>query len=64
MSVLYLVTLAYVGPGAGLGAVGALVAVLAAIGLGLVGLVLYPIQLFRKWIASRKTSSSEKAPSA
>jgi hypothetical protein len=61
MSVLSLMTLAYVGPGAGLGAAGALFAVLAAIVLGLVGLVLYPIQIFRKWLVSRKNSSSEKA---
>lgn len=48
MSLLTLTTLAYVGPGAGLGALGALFAVLAAVLLGVVGLVLYPIQLLRR----------------
>ena len=70
MSFLSLVSLAYVGPGAGLGAVGALFAVLAAVVLGLVGLVLYPIQLIRKWIAGRpphgvaNESKSDRAPAA
>jgi len=46
--------LAYVGPGAGLGAVGALLAVLAAIGLGIIGLVLYPLRLLRSWLAGKR----------
>jgi hypothetical protein len=53
MSFLSLATLAYVGPGAGLGALGALFAVVAAVFLGLVGLVLFPIQMLRRRFAKR-----------
>ena len=70
MSVFSIISLAYVGPGAGLGALGALFAVLAAVVLGVVGLVLYPVQLFRKWVAGRaenakaNASKSDQAPAA
>jgi len=40
--------LAYVGPGAGLGMLGSLLALAAAIVIGLLGLLLYPIMLLRK----------------
>ena len=63
MSICTLSLFAYVGPGAGLGAIGALFAVLAAVALGLVGLVMYPIKLFRQWAASRKDSAAEKTTS-
>ena len=51
--------LAYVGPGAGLGMIGSLLAVLAAVVIGLVGLVLYPITLIRKML--RKPSEATPA---
>lgn len=46
-STVHAVPLAYVGPGAGLGAIGALLAVLGAVAIGLFGIVLYPIHLLR-----------------
>ena len=71
MSIFSLVILSYVGPGAGLGALGALFAVIAAVMLGVVGLLLYPIQLFRKWVAAKAkinrdaaVRSSDQAPAA
>lgn len=39
---------AYLGPGAGLGMIGSLMAVLIVVLLTLVGLVVYPIRLLRK----------------
>jgi hypothetical protein len=51
--------LAYVGPGAGLGAIGALLAVLGAILIGVAGLVLYPLQLFRNWIRKERETAGE-----
>jgi hypothetical protein len=39
--------LAYIGPGAGISAVGALLALVAAIGLAIVGFVWYPIKRIR-----------------
>lgn len=71
MSFFSLITLSYVGPGAGLGALGALFAVLAAVILGVVGLLLYPIQLLRRWMAKRgkhgldqASNSSNQAPAS
>jgi hypothetical protein len=46
--------LAYIGPGAGLGALGALLAVLGAIVLCVAGLVLYPLQLLRNRLDRRR----------
>ena len=46
--------LGYVGPGAGLSMLGALVAVVAVVFLGLLAPILYPIKLLRKWRRSRK----------
>lgn len=43
-----MLTSAYVGPGAGLGMLGSLLAVLAAVLIGLFGLVLYPVSLLRR----------------
>lgn len=51
--------LAYVGPGAGLSAIGSLVALVAAIGLAVVGFVWYPIKRLR-----RKRKSAEQKPAA
>jgi len=55
--------LAYVGPGAGLGMLGSLLALVAAILIGLLGLLLYPIMLLRKTLRKRgqpKTIPSEQ----
>ena len=46
--------LAYIGPGAGLGAIGALLAVVGAILIGLVGLLLYPFHLLRSRLRNRR----------
>lgn len=48
-----LTTLAYFGPGAGLGAMGALLAVLGAAVLCIAGLVLYPLQILRNRLRNR-----------
>jgi hypothetical protein len=45
--------LAYVGPGAGLGFIGSLLAILAVVFLGLVGLVAYPLKLILRMRRSR-----------
>jgi hypothetical protein len=45
--------LAYIGPGAGLGFIGSLLAVLAVIAVGFLGLVLYPLKVVLAWIRSR-----------
>ena len=45
--------LGYVGPGAGLGFVGSLLAVLAVIAVGVLGIVLYPLKLFIVWYRKR-----------
>lgn len=62
------VPLAYIGPGAGLGAIGALLAVLGAIVLCVAGLILYPLQLLRNRIGRRSSdgteATSEAKPSA
>jgi hypothetical protein len=57
-------TLAYVGPGAGLGAVGALLAVVGAILIGLFGLVLYPLHLLRSWLRGKADPAREAASDA
>ena len=57
------VLLGYVGPGAGLGAIGALLAVLAAVVLGTVGLALYPIHLLRNWFSTKGNVSAEELTS-
>lgn len=50
---------AYVGPGAGLGMIGSLVAVIGAILLAILGLVLFPLRLILK--RRRKSASSASA---
>lgn len=51
--------LAYIGPGAGLGAIGALLAVLGAIVLCVAGLVLYPLHLLRNRLRGRHDEAVE-----
>jgi hypothetical protein len=46
--------LGYVGPGAGLSMIGALLAVLAILALALIGPILYPIKLLRVWLKQRR----------
>jgi hypothetical protein len=50
--------LAYVGPGAGLGAIGALLAVAGAVLIGLFGLVLYPLHLAKNWLRGRTENTA------
>ncbi|MFM8289524.1 MAG: hypothetical protein ACKOGA_22765 [Planctomycetaceae bacterium] len=56
-----LALVAYVGPGAGLGMLGSLLAVAIAVVVGLLGLVLYPLSLLRKLL--RKSSAATPAVS-
>jgi uncharacterized protein HemX len=49
---------AYIGPGAGLTAVGTLVALVAALGLGIVGFIWYP---FKKLMRRSKLKAQHKA---
>ncbi len=51
----------YVGPGAGLTMTGALMAVLAVLGLALVGPILYPIKLLRGWLRRRSQRAASVA---
>ena len=51
--------LAYAGPGAGLSAIGSLLAILAAVGLGIVGFVWYPLKRFGRMLRGRKDKASE-----
>jgi len=53
--------LAYIGPGAGLGFLGSLLAVLVVIFLGLVGLILYPIKLCVRWLRRNRSTGSAAA---
>jgi hypothetical protein len=46
---------AYMGPGAGLGMLGSLIAVIAAVGIALLGIVLLPLRMIMK--KRRKTSA-------
>jgi hypothetical protein len=49
--------LSYIGPGAGLGFLGSLLAVLMVVFLGLVGLVLYPIKLAIRYLRRHRSTS-------
>ncbi|MDX1540808.1 MAG: hypothetical protein R3349_05340 [Geminicoccaceae bacterium] len=51
---------AYVGPGAGLTAIGSLVALFAAVGLAIVGFVWYPIKRLRRRRAGADKKVAEK----
>lgn len=53
--------LGYVGPGAGLGMIGALVAVVAVILLGLLAPVLILFKMLRRCFRSKKTTENETA---
>ena len=53
---------AYIGPGAGLGFLGSLLAVLMVVFLGLVGLVLYPVKLAIRWLRRARANSRAATP--
>ena len=53
---------AYIGPGAGLGAIGAALAIGIAVILLIVGFVWYPVKRLLKGFKSRPGSEIEKAP--
>jgi hypothetical protein len=53
--------LAYVGPGAGLGFIGSLLAILAVVFLGLVGLVAYPLKLILRMRRARSGAAAAEA---
>jgi hypothetical protein len=50
---------AYVGPGAGVGMIGSLLAVLGAILLAVVGLILWPLRMLRKRRQAKGSSPTE-----
>jgi hypothetical protein len=54
--------LAYIGPGAGLGFLGSLLAVLMVVFLGLAGLVLYPVRLAIRWVRRLRATSGSATP--
>ena len=49
---------AYIGPGAGLSAIGTILTLIAAVFLGIVGFVWYPV---KRLLRRRKTSPAERA---
>jgi hypothetical protein len=53
---------AYIGPGAGLGFLGSLLAVLMVVFLGLLGLVLYPVKLAICWLRRARARSGAAMP--
>lgn len=53
--------LAYIGPGAGLSAIGTLVALVGAVLLAIVGFVWYPV---KRLLKGRKKTSAETEPKA
>ena len=56
--------LGYVGPGAGLTMIGALLAVIAVIFVGLLGPILYPIRMFRRWYCRRNEAKTQTETAA
>ena len=52
-------SLGYIGPGAGLGAIGALLAVVGVLLLTAVGLILYPLAVVRNWFRVRRGDTPE-----
>lgn len=57
------ILLGYIGPGAGLGFIGSLLAIIAVVAVGLLGLVLYPMKLAWSWYRSRTIATPlQKAP--
>jgi hypothetical protein len=52
---------AYIGPGSGLTAIGSLLALVAAVLLGIIGFIWYPIKRLRRRIKARKEATVAKA---
>lgn len=52
---------AYIGPGAGLSAIGSIVALFAAVGLAIVGFVWYPVKRLRRRRAEKNRKDGEKS---
>jgi hypothetical protein len=59
LAVVPLAAQAYVGPGAGVGMIGSLLAVLGAIVLGIVGLILWPLRMIKKRFHAKGRSKAE-----
>jgi hypothetical protein len=53
---------AYIGPGAGLGFLGSLLAVLMVVFLGVAGLILYPVKLAIRWLRRIRATSGSATP--
>ena len=51
--------LAYVGPGAGMTAIGAVIALAGSVVLGIVGFIWYPIRRLRRALKQRKKTNPE-----
>jgi hypothetical protein len=54
---------AYIGPGAGISAIGALWALLAAVALAVVGLVWYPVKRLRRLVRQKTADLGQGAES-
>ena len=64
LAVVPLAAQAYVGPGAGVGMIGSLLAVLGAVLLAIVGLVLWPLRMIRKrWLRKGDSKAERRPPS-
>jgi hypothetical protein len=55
---------AYIGPGAGLSAIGSIVALFAAVGLAIVGFVWYPVKRLRRRRAEKNRKDDSPAEKA
>ena len=53
--------LAYIGPGAGLGAIGTFLAVIGATLLLIVGFVWYPVKRLLRWLKARKNADENES---
>jgi len=53
--------LAYIGPGAGLGAIGTFLAVIGAVLLLIVGFVWYPVKRLLRWRKAKKNANENES---
>ena len=56
-------TFAYIGPGAGISAIGTLLALFATVALAIVGFVWYPIKRHRRRLREKRAQSGQAAKS-
>ena len=63
LAVMPLAAHAYVGPGAGVGMIGSLLAVLGVVLLAIVGLILWPLRMMRKRRQGKGGSQAERPSS-